>query len=222
MVKSWGRLPAVGFRDHVAADGSLLGVAGKWSACGWSFVAQKALWNIARDKKLEDRGAFPEEDGHQLRKYRAMLEENFLSSWLREDVEVRIAEMEKWNEEAKQEESKSGKREVEREEERMVIKRRCVNRVPAMSSRNFVPFMRWNVLGILVVFWCVSLLCVVLSGFDCEFVESQSFSFSGKRQAFFIESRGVMGMEETREKTPPESRRRIHTIGGARRSVKRS
>ena len=27
--------PARGFRDHVASDGSLLGVAGKWSACGW-------------------------------------------------------------------------------------------------------------------------------------------------------------------------------------------
>ena len=27
-----------GFRDHVATDGSLLVVAGKWSACGWSVV----------------------------------------------------------------------------------------------------------------------------------------------------------------------------------------
>ena len=25
-------------RDHVATDGSLLAVAGKWSACGWSVV----------------------------------------------------------------------------------------------------------------------------------------------------------------------------------------
>ena len=31
-------LPAEGFRDHVATDGSLLAVAGKWSACGWSVV----------------------------------------------------------------------------------------------------------------------------------------------------------------------------------------
>ena len=35
--KSWG-LPAEGFRGHVATDGSLLGVTGKWSACGWSVV----------------------------------------------------------------------------------------------------------------------------------------------------------------------------------------
>ena len=27
-----------GFRDHVATDGSLLGVSGKWCACGWSVV----------------------------------------------------------------------------------------------------------------------------------------------------------------------------------------
>ena len=31
-------IPARGFRDHVATDGSLLGVAGKWCACGWSEV----------------------------------------------------------------------------------------------------------------------------------------------------------------------------------------
>ena len=27
-----------GFRDHVATEGSLLGVWGRWSACGLSFV----------------------------------------------------------------------------------------------------------------------------------------------------------------------------------------
>ena len=31
-------LPAEGFRDHVTTDGSLLGVSGKWSVCGWSVV----------------------------------------------------------------------------------------------------------------------------------------------------------------------------------------
>ena len=33
--KSWG-MPAEGFKGHVATDGSLLGTAGKWRACGWS------------------------------------------------------------------------------------------------------------------------------------------------------------------------------------------
>ena len=35
--KSWG-LPAEGFRGHVATDGSLLGIAGKWKTCGWAVV----------------------------------------------------------------------------------------------------------------------------------------------------------------------------------------
>ena len=33
--KRWG-MPAEGFKGHVAADGSLLGTASKWRACGWS------------------------------------------------------------------------------------------------------------------------------------------------------------------------------------------
>ena len=31
-------MPAEGFKGHVATDGSLLGTAGKWRACGWSVV----------------------------------------------------------------------------------------------------------------------------------------------------------------------------------------
>ena len=43
------------------------------------------------------------------------------------------------NEEAKQEESKSGKREVEREEEKIVIKRRCVNPFSSDVFEEFSP-----------------------------------------------------------------------------------
>ena len=32
--KSWC-MPAEGLKGHVATDGSLLGTAGKWGACGW-------------------------------------------------------------------------------------------------------------------------------------------------------------------------------------------
>ena len=35
--KSWC-MPADGFKGHVATDGSLLGTAGRWRACGWSVV----------------------------------------------------------------------------------------------------------------------------------------------------------------------------------------
>ena len=33
--RSWG-IPAEGFKGHVATDGSLLGIAGMWGACGWA------------------------------------------------------------------------------------------------------------------------------------------------------------------------------------------
>ena len=49
------------------------------------FMAQKGLWNLARNKPLQDRGALPGEEGDAIREYKAMHEENFLSSWLRED-----------------------------------------------------------------------------------------------------------------------------------------
>ena len=35
--KSWS-MPAEGFKGHVVTDGSLLGNAGKWGACGWAVV----------------------------------------------------------------------------------------------------------------------------------------------------------------------------------------
>ena len=64
------------------------------------------------------------------REYQAMHEENFLSSWLREDTEREEEERKRLNEEAEEkEESNSGKREVEGETERVEIKRRCLDRV---------------------------------------------------------------------------------------------
>ena len=50
-------------------------------------MAQKVLWNLAREKMLQVRGAVPEEEGGVVREYKAKHEENFLSSWLREDGE---------------------------------------------------------------------------------------------------------------------------------------
>ena len=35
--QSWST-PVEDFWNHVATDGSLLGVSGRWSACGWSLV----------------------------------------------------------------------------------------------------------------------------------------------------------------------------------------
>ena len=39
-----------------------------------------------REKILRDGGALPKEEGDLIREYKAMHEENFLSSWLREDL----------------------------------------------------------------------------------------------------------------------------------------
>ena len=68
---------------------------------------------------LEDRGALLKEDGNQFKEFRSTHEEKILSSWVRQDVEGEKAEMKRLNEKAKQEESKSGKWEVEREGEKM-------------------------------------------------------------------------------------------------------
>ena len=49
-------------------------------------MAHRREWNLARDKRLQDRGALPREEGDVVREYNARDEENFLSSWLREDL----------------------------------------------------------------------------------------------------------------------------------------
>ena len=47
---------------------------------------------------------------------------------------------------------------------------------------------------------------------DCEFVEPQSFSFSGKRCAFLVESQGDMSMAGSPEEVSPLSRRRTQKM----------
>ena len=116
------------------------------------FMAQKGLWNIARKRTLEDRGALPTEDGDLLREYQAMHEDNFLSRWLREHVEGKAEEREKLNKEAKEEESKSGKRVVNGERERVEMnsKRICMDRLasPDVCGKVFeavCAVLRWIV-----------------------------------------------------------------------------
>ena len=84
---------------------------------------------------LEDRGALPREDGDLPREYQTMHEEKFLSSWLWEDVEGKEQEKD-----AKQEESKSGKREVEGE--RVELNIFCLDRVSREVSMFSVPMLR--------------------------------------------------------------------------------
>ena len=128
--------------------------------------------------------------------YKAMREDSFLSSWLRKYVEERQAEMERRNEEAKQQESKRGKREVEGEGERVKIKRTCVNRMLCNCFEDFSSMAEWesdgDSLGFSVCVTAASSSVTVVpvalvspssvSGFgetvlsdsDCQFVESQT------------------------------------------------
>ena len=46
-------------------------------------MAQRGLWNLARERMLQDRGALPKEEGYSVRGYKATQEEKFLSSCLR-------------------------------------------------------------------------------------------------------------------------------------------
>ncbi len=51
------------------------------------FMGKNGLWNLAREKILREGGALPKGKGDAIREYKAMTEENFLSSWLREEKE---------------------------------------------------------------------------------------------------------------------------------------
>ena len=50
-------------------------------------MAQKGQWTIATTRMLEDRGVVSKEESKFVRYYKAMHEDMFLSSWLREDKE---------------------------------------------------------------------------------------------------------------------------------------
>ena len=96
---------------------------------------------------LEDRGALPKEDGKQLREYKAMHEENVASSWMRTGTK-------KPNEKK----TKSGKREVEREGERVEIKRKCVYGLSCDFFKDFSPKGdEWECDGDSLVFLCLFL-----------------------------------------------------------------
>ena len=89
------------------------------------------LWNVAKEKMLEDRGALPTENGYQLRECKALYVKKFLSRWLREDVEEEKAEVKEAKKEAEEAFSKSWKREVEKRRKRRSKEDVC-SRFPVM------------------------------------------------------------------------------------------
>ena len=95
------------------------------------FMAQKGLWNLVREKVLRERGALPEEEGDITGECKAMHEDIFLTSWLREDGENK-------------EENNIGDgcekriREGEKEEdETETVERRCVGSVSVEAFEHF-------------------------------------------------------------------------------------
>ena len=60
---------------------------------------------------------------------------------------------------------------------------------------------------------------IALAKSECEIVESQTFSLSAKREAFFIGSLEDINSHGTSEKTPPASRKKIRGMehGGEHR-----
>ena len=117
----------------------------------------------------------------------------------------------------------------------MVVKRRCVH---ALSSDNFEDFSPMEVLegvgdfcgdssgfsvcvlaGSPGVLMCLFLLCRRVFWVRTEFVEPQSFSLSGKRQAFLIDSQGGMSMASSLEEVPPITRRKIQNANCGRPRV---
>ena len=79
-----------------------------------------------------------------------MHDEHFLSSWLG-DVGGKEEERERLSKEAEREESKSGKREVGEEREKVEIKRRCSDRVSREVFKDFSP------ISVVEIFWCLRL-----------------------------------------------------------------
>ena len=49
------------------------------------FLAQHGVWNVARKKMLEDRGALAKEESDLVREYKAMQVEHVLGCWLWQD-----------------------------------------------------------------------------------------------------------------------------------------
>ena len=120
------------------------------------FMSRKGLWNIAKKKKrmLEDRGALPREDGDLLAECHAIHEANFLSSWLRGDVEGKEEERERLNKEAKEEGRTNGKREIEGDRERVEIQRICLDDVSSKAFEALCPNSEggefWGFFGVLL------------------------------------------------------------------------
>ena len=207
-------------------------------------MAQKGLWNIDKEKCWKTEKPHLQKTEINCGNTKLCMKKTFSAVGCVR-VGGRKGVMERWKEEAEQEESRKGQ-EGERERRgngRVEIKRVCVNRAFSDFVEDFSPMAEWESDGDLLGFSecasavspSVTVVRVVLvspsivSGFgentladtDCEFVEAQTFFFSlsKKRHPPFVESQEEMNISGTPEKTPPAPRKKIRGIeyGGEHR-----
>ena len=89
-------------------------------------MAQKGLWNLARERRLQDRGVSFREEGDVVREYQAMHAKNFLSTWLREDVVGQEERRKKVDKKIREDVSRKEKRKGGKDRERDSV---CEKRV---------------------------------------------------------------------------------------------
>ena len=115
------------------------------------FMAHKGLWSLAREEMLRDRGALPKEECDFIREHRAMHEENFLSSWQREEETEKEEIILETGKETEEERGKKRRREEEKEEnESESVKGSFVSSVSVQSFDIFSQGEIWRVVVIFV------------------------------------------------------------------------
>ena len=173
-------------------------------------MAQNGLVSVARDRMLRDRGALPKEGGDLVREFKAIHEEYFLSSWLREDVES-TQERRTWTKGPRRGEQKWRREEEEKNGGQKVFESAfgrqlwgslfrggvrdlgCLGGGSCGVSGGSAVCRSAGSLGVSCVFGVLVSPCLVgdlgafsLSDSDGECVAPQSFSFYRKRRAFLV------------------------------------
>ena len=109
---------------------------------------KKACGTLKRKKTLMESGELPKEEGGAVREYKAVHEENFLSSWLREDVRGKEERAAKAGQKNEEERCEKRKREEEKEENQTGrIKRRRDGLFSEILSWGRFGELWWSFLG---------------------------------------------------------------------------
>ena len=199
-------------------------------------MAQKRLWNLAKEKIMKERGELLDEEGDAVREFQAMHEQHFWSNWLREDERGKEEKVAKT---VKNEKEKKKGKEEKVENATGTVKRRCEGFVSVEAFKIFgqwrdlescgdlswedlldkrenlsdrEPYSRARVRLVTDVPVSPSSVvtepCDLSSGcLDWEVVEPQSFSSSKKR--VWTATQEEMRHEDSPVKAPPPSRRRM-------------